>query len=203
MRPATGQHGVFGTQVVAYSGPALTLLGPVPTGGLTMVYSLRVRPDGDVELGMMQTDTVRRIVLSRFRWTGSGFDLVDSADVPSAAVPAVVVSAEPATVQLVPGGPAVTTVVTIRNEGPASDLPLQLVIVGPDSVSVEVEGLARPVAEGRHDLLVAAPEPGQAVTLVLRIALATGATLPIGSPVVLTTYTTDLQYSTFMVELQA
>ncbi|MBX6748316.1 MAG: FG-GAP repeat protein [Micromonosporaceae bacterium] len=193
--PATGEHGIFGTQVVAYSGAALTLLGSVPTGGLTTVHSLWVRSDGDVELGMVQTDPVQSIVFSHYRWTGSGFDLVDRADVRAGSLPAVAVTAEPTAVQLVPGGPATTVVVTVHNDGPASDRPFQLTIVAPEPVTVEVEGLASAAGRSRHDLVIAAPEAGRAVTVALQVAAPAGATLPAGSNVVASTYSTDLKQS--------
>lgn len=176
--PGGSGHVEPGVQVLAYSGPALTLLGPVPTGGLTRVASVLVRSDGVVELGMARASFVEGVVFGRFRWNGSGFERIDGADVPGDALPVVVVSAEPAAIQLAPGGPEETIEVTIRNDGPASALPLYLTVVGPDSAVLEVEGLANSATTNRYDLLVAAPPPGQATTVTLRIALPFSGGLP-------------------------
>jgi hypothetical protein len=175
--PATGEHGVFPVQVVAYSGPALTLLGPVPTGNLSLLSSLLVGPGGEVQLGMARTGDAPGIAFSRHRWTGSGFELVEDVDVPADALPDVVVNAEPGIIQLDPGGPAKTLVVTVRNDGPTSAIPLQLYVVWTAPIAVEVEGFAGSAAESRYDLLIAAPRAGETIAVTLRIALPTGATL--------------------------
>jgi hypothetical protein len=201
--PGGSGHVPSSVQVLAYSGPGLALLGSVPTGGLTRVASLLVRPDGDVELGMARADGVQGIVFDRYRWGGSGFERIDGVDVPGDALPVVAVSAEPTAVQLVPGGPSTTIVVTVRNEGPDSDLPLQLTVVGTEPATVEVEGLTSPTVQSRHDLVIVAPEAGQAVTVTLRVALPAGATLPVGSSVLVAAYPTDVNTSSFTVALQA
>jgi hypothetical protein len=201
--PAAGEHGIFGTQAVAYSGPTLTLLGSIPTGGLTVVHSLQMRPNAVVELGMVQTGLDPAIVLSRYWWSGSGFDLIERIDVLADDAPAVAVSAEPTAVQLVPGGPAATIVVTVRSDGPYG-LSLPFSIVGPAPVTVEVEGLAGVAADGRRDVvIVGPPKEGRAVTITLRIALPAGATLPAGSTVVVAAYTRGLQHATATVALQS
>jgi hypothetical protein len=186
--PANGTHGVFGVQVLAYSGPALTLLGRVPNGDLTTVSSLLVGQDGDVQLGLAQPPGIQAIVHSRYRWTGSQFEGIENVTVAAEDLPRVTVSVEPASLRLTAGGPADRVVVTIRNDGPAPALPLQLIIAGTDPVTVEITGFAGSAAASRHDLLIAPPATGESVVVEILVRLPAGGELPVGASVLAAAY---------------
>ncbi|MBX6748318.1 MAG: hypothetical protein IRY85_01405 [Micromonosporaceae bacterium] len=187
-----GNHGEKSTQVLAYSGPARSVLGPITGGQGTMVTTLQVHRDGEVDVGLALVSSPRIQILSiafdRYRWSGSGFERVDHVDVGNEGLPGVTVTTSAPGLGLTPGGPAQTVEVTVRNDGPSSSRLMRLDVATSAPISIQVEGLATSVDGPRHSLLIATPDAGQTVTIALRVALPAGATLPAGSSILATAW---------------
>lgn len=182
---AVDNHGESSTQVLAYPGPARTLLAPLTGGASTMVTFLQVRPDGAVDVGLASVSSPRvqvlSIVFDRYRWTGSAFERIDHVDVAEDGLPGAEVTTSRPGLELAPGGPAQTVEVTIRNDRPSSPWPLRLGLGAPAPVSIQVEGAATSVDRASRTLLITTPAAGETVTITLRVALPAGATLPAGA----------------------
>jgi hypothetical protein len=130
---------------------------------------------------MAQPADVQGIVHSRYRWNGTQFDDLETVTVKAEDLPRTRVSADPASLRLVPGGPAETVVVTIRNDGPASALALQLTLVGVAPLTIEIEDFASSHTEPRHDLVIAPPRVGESLAVAVLVSLPPGSVLPAGA----------------------
>ena len=135
--------------------------------------SSRVDPAGGARAG----------AVTRYRWSGSGFGLVDHVEVANDGLPGLTVTTSSPSLALTPGGPAHTVEVTVGNEGSGSPRPVRLDVTTSAPVAIQVEGLATSRNGPRHSLLIPTPDTGQTVTITLRVALLAGAALTTDSSI--------------------
>jgi hypothetical protein len=188
--PLSGSHGTANTNVLAYSGPGLELLGAVAVGATAdSMSSIIVAADGTIAVDTTKPSEGMGNAISqdRYRWTGSGFAAIDHTDFEPETPPNLAISVDPAAIELAPGGPPQTVLVTIHNNGPVPSQPLRLTTTSSSAqVTVDVEGLPGLVGQPDRRLVIAAPQTGGTLVVELRLSLPAGRILPAGATIVVT-----------------
>ena len=188
-----GLHTRNYTMVVAYSGPELALLSQVGEYERGGVARLVVTPEGAIDVDVEEVNDLGRLSGPGWRdsytWTGSAFETVGRVDFDEEPTMNLSITVNPTAIELAPGGPPQTVLVTVYNHGAAPSLPLRLnTTSGTAGVTVDADGF--PGLPGRPDrrLLIPSPEADQAVTVALHISVPAGASLQSGSTVTVSVY---------------
>jgi hypothetical protein len=172
------------TQVVAYSGRGLELMGRVAAGppeASTEYLSVGANGDVVVEVieGHVPAASVRWV---SYRWMGTAFQQVGSADRPGyvGRPTDLALTMEPGSVRLAADGSPVSVTVTVHNRATEQSRPATLVVRSSRAVRVALDP-AEAGAGCCHTLVIDLPPAGQSAKITFTVGLEGGASLEQGT----------------------